>query len=119
MPRDLPVSFVTVDWRSDEGWTVTPDGQIRDRFALRLQPGDTVVSGASDGDGVRLQTALGHQLRVVSGQVTPARGPPLQAAAPARLDTPAGPVQVSGTAVVAGWRYAWTEDGWLLAWPEP
>ena len=110
--------FVTVDWATDRGWRVTDDGEIRDRFALDLADGDTLVAGCPDQDGVRLQSALGHQWGVVAGQVRPRTGPPIPTPAPTQVDSPWGPQWAAGSTVVAGQRYAWAEDGWLWAWPE-
>lgn len=112
-----PTGFVTVDWATHCGWTVDPDGVRRDPFRLPLDEDDTVVAGIWDAGAVHLETALGERFRVLGGRVAPGDRPVTPPDGPETIESPAGSFDAAGTAEVGSHRFAWNDDGWLLAWP--
>lgn len=125
-----PAGFVTVDWETNRGWTVSPtDGTRADPFTLALAPDDTVVDGWYADGAVYVDTALGQRLRIARAEVTDAPGGPdrddvwdVDADPDEDPDadaarTPFGAVDAAGAAVVDGVRFVWDDAGWLLASP--
>ena len=119
-----PEGFVTVDWETGRGWTVTWTGRRERPFVLPLEPDDTVTAGLWADDAVHFATALGATFAVDKGQVSlstvPVPHPSIAPSSPSLtspLDTPAGPLDGASLATVDGITFAYDDDGWLLSWP--
>lgn len=111
-------SFANVDWETHEGRWLTGGAEVR--FALPLDPEDTTVGAAWDGERALFVSAEGRSFAVrPDGAVEEIDE--LDIDEPERVSVvgPLGDLRAEGTAVVDGRRFVWSVEGGLYGWPEP
>jgi hypothetical protein len=113
-----PEGFVTVDWATGRGHTLTWEGQRIERFEVPLEEDDLVEAGVWEDGAVYLQTALGEGWRLAKGHLQRGSREVEVEETAETVESPVGRLEVSGVGRVEGRVWAWSEDGWLWAWRE-